>query len=245
MQNTVEDGLKPPLAEGAGRSRTNRVDTTSLALADLIDRQKLRPGDQLPTERQLVDAMGVGRSTVREVIRQFQARGVVEARVGSGTFLLRAVSACSIHVPLVIDMKFERDSLLRTLEVRRAIEAEASALAARRRSADQLAEIERRLLVMEQAHLARGSAGPEDLALHLSIYDASQNPMFRELLAQIREPFERFFNKPFNRPDFAGRSFPLHRDLFDAILGQDPDGARGKTLAILAIVEDDLKAMSQ
>jgi GntR family transcriptional regulator, transcriptional repressor for pyruvate dehydrogenase complex len=190
-------------------------------------------------------ALAVGRSTVREVIRQLQALGIVESRRGSGTYLLRSVSADTIHVPLSIDTTHLRDALLQTLDVRRGLEVEASALAARRRTAKDIKIIERKLVEMEAVHHEKGTAGPEDLAFHLAIYQATHNPLFKQLLEQMREAFESFWETPFDRSDFARRSFPFHRELFDAIVARDDDGAREKTLAILAIVEEDIKEMSQ
>jgi len=61
---------------------------------------------------------------------------------------------------------------------------------------------------------------------------------FMRVWEKIREAFENFFEEPFNRPDFARRSFPFHRELFNAIRDQDAATARAKTLAILDIVED-------
>ena len=61
----------------------------------------------------------------------------------------------------------------------------------------------------------------------------------------MRETFERFWSHPFERFDFARRSFPFHRTLFDAIAARDPEAARLETLKILAIVEEDIKEMSQ
>ena len=58
-------------------------------------------------------------------------------------------------------------------------------------------------------------------------------------------PTERLREKPFDRPDFARRSFPFHRTLFDAIANGDPEAARTETLKILAIVEEDIKEMSK
>ena len=110
--------------------RVDRVRSVMKALADHIDRAGMKPGDKLPTERELSLALGVGRSTVREVIRQLQALGVAEPRVGSGTFLIRTISPGTIHMPLSLDMSHLRDALLQTLEVRRGIEVEASAVAA-------------------------------------------------------------------------------------------------------------------
>ncbi|WP_026186825.1 FadR/GntR family transcriptional regulator [Ensifer sp. BR816] len=223
----------------------DRVQQVISALADYIQRSGLEPGDRLPAERELMAALAVGRSTVREVISHFQALGVVEARKGSGTYLLRAISGATIHMPLTLDTRHLRDALLQTLEVRRGIEVEAGMVAARRRTDADLINIETKLDAMERVHLSKGTSGPEDLAFHLAIYDATHNPLFRQLLEQMREAFERFWEKPFDRPDFARRSFPFHRTLFDAIASQDPHAAREETLKILAIVEEDIKEMSK
>jgi GntR family transcriptional regulator, transcriptional repressor for pyruvate dehydrogenase complex len=224
---------------------SDRAESVMSALAGYIARSRLKPGDRLPAERALMEALAVGRSTVREVIRQLQALGIVESRRGSGTYLLRSVSADTIHVPLSINTAHLRDALLQTLDVRRGLEVEASALAALRRSAKDLKIIERKLVEMEAVHHEKGTAGREDLAFHLAIYDATHNPLFTQLLEQMREAFESFWDKPFDRSDFARRSFPFHRELFDAIAARDDEGAREKTLAILAIVEEDIKEMSQ
>lgn len=224
---------------------SDRVDQVARALSEHIAASGLAPGERLPTERRLMEQLAVGRSTVREGIRKLQTLGVVETRKGSGSYLLRQMSPDAIHLPLTIDTTVLRDRLLQTLEVRRGIELEASALAAERASEDDLAIIEAKLDEMERVHLVKGTAGREDLAFHLAIYDATHNPLFHQLLEQMREAFERFWNKPFDRPDFAARSFPFHRELFDAIRAGDADRARAKTLAILAVVEEDIKDMSK
>ncbi|KTQ95773.1 GntR family transcriptional regulator [Aureimonas ureilytica] len=223
----------------------DRLRDTLDALGRFVEGSGLKAGDRLPAERELMQALGVGRSTIREAARQLQALGVVETRKGSGSYLLRPISAATIHMPLSITATGLREALLQTLDIRRGLEAEASALAAIRHTADDLARMSERLVEMERVHRLNGTAGPEDLLFHLSIYDAAQNPLFRQLLEQMREAFERFFTKPFDRPDFAGRSFPLHREMFDAIAARDPGLAREKTLAILDIVEEDIKDMSQ
>jgi len=215
------------------------------AVADFIARSGLKPGDRLPAEREFMEGLAVGRSTVREVIRQLQALGIVESRKGSGTYLLRSVSADTIHMPLSFDAARLRDALLQTLDVRRGIEAEASAIAARRRTESDLSVIETKLEEMEAVHLEKGTAGPEDLAFHLAVYDATHNPMFRQLLEQMREAFESFWESPFDRTDFARRSFPFHRHLYEAIAARDTEAARRTTLAILDIVEEDIREMSK
>lgn len=223
----------------------DRARQVTEAVASYIDRANLQAGDRLPAERELMAALAVGRSTIREAIRHFQALGVMESRKGSGTYLLKPVTSATVHMPLSFDAIHLRDVLLQTLEVRRGIECEAGMVAARRRTAEDLIVIEEKLDEMERVQLAKGTSGPEDLAFHLAIYDATHNPLFKQLLEQMRGAFERFWEKPFNRPDFARRSFPFHRTLFNAIAAQDPEGARAETLKILAVVEEDIKDMSR
>ncbi|WP_165820167.1 FadR/GntR family transcriptional regulator [Microvirga sp. KLBC 81] len=211
------------------------------AVAEYIGRSDLQPGDCLPAERVLMTELSVGRSTLREVIRHWQALGVVESRRGSGTYLLRRISPETMHLPLAVDTG--RNGLLQMMEVRRGLEVEASALAAVRASADDLALIESKLQTMEAVHREKGCAGQEDLEFHLSIYDACGNPLFGQLLSQLRESVQALFSMSRLRTDFAARSFPFHRELFEAIAAKDPDAARAKTLSILAIVEEDIKDM--
>lgn len=224
---------------------TPRSNKVVEALTRLAAERRLLPGDKLPTERDLTAALGVGRSSIREAVRQLAALGVVEARVGSGTYLKRPISPDTVYLPLALDSADTRDALLMTLEVRRGIEIEASMAAARRRSDADLARIESALDHMEAVHLAEGTSGRADLALHLAIYDAAHNPLFNQLLEQMRHLFERFWDQPFDRPDFAARSFPFHRTLFEAIRDRDPDRAATETRKILDIVEEDIRNMSQ
>ena len=65
------------------------------------------------------------------------------------------------------------------------------------------------------------------------------------MLEQLRELFEQFWSKPFDRPDFAARSVPFHRMLYEAIRDRDPAAAAAHTRAILDIVEEDIRDMSR
>jgi len=108
-----------------------------------------------------MEALAVGRSTIREVLRHFQALGVIETRKGSGNYLLKSVSRTTIHMPLSLESTNLRDGLLQTLQVRRGLECEAGMVAARVRTADDLADIEAKLTEMERVHLEKGASGPD------------------------------------------------------------------------------------
>lgn len=235
----------PPSAALLALPPIGRARQVAEALSAHIDAARLTPGDRLPPERELMAALGVGRSSIREAVSQLSALGVLETRIGSGTYLLKPVSARTVHLPLSVEAHGLADGLQLTLEVRRGIEIEAAAAAARRRTPEDLVRMEAALDEMERTHHREGTSGESDLAFHLTVYDASGNPLFRQVLEQLRELFERFWAKPFDRPDFAARSFPFHRMLFDAIRDGDPAAAAQHTRAILDIVEEDIRDMSR
>ncbi|HRO11960.1 FadR/GntR family transcriptional regulator [Amaricoccus sp.] len=233
------------LASLAALPPLGRADQVAEALSRHIDEAHLKPGDRLPTERALMQALGIGRSSLREAVSQLRALGVLETRIGSGIYIRKPVSARTVHLPLSIEPRDLAGGLLLTLEVRRGVEIEASMAAARRRTPEDIARIETALDEMERVHLREGTSGAADLAFHLTVYDASGNPLFRQVLEQLRGHFERFWAQPFDRPDFAGRSFPFHRRLFEAIRDGDPKAAAAHTRAILDIVEEDIREMSR
>jgi DNA-binding FadR family transcriptional regulator len=108
-----------------------------------------------------------------------------------------------------------------------------------------LQSIAAKLEEMGRVHLDKGTARQEDLAFRLAIYDATQNPMFRQLLEQIHQAFRTFFDKPFERADFARSSSPFHRKLYEAIAPKTTGAAREYAAAILAITEENIKEMSR
>uniref|UniRef100_A0A2A3JX54 GntR family transcriptional regulator n=2 Tax=Alloyangia mangrovi TaxID=1779329 RepID=A0A2A3JX54_9RHOB len=213
------------------------------ALARYIEQRNLQPGDRLPPERELTAALKVGRSSIREAVSQLSALGIVEARIGSGTYLLRKISADTVYMPLSVSADGLAEALLMTLEVRRGIEIEASIAAARRRTEADIVRMRDALEEMERTHHREGGSGKADFAFHMSIYDAAHNPLFRQLLEQMRDILDRFWERPFDRNDFAARSFPYHRTLFDAICAGDTAAAAEETRKILDVVEEDIRNM--
>ena len=213
------------------------------ALAKFMTRHKLNPGDRLPPERDLAEALGVARTSIREAVSQLSALGVLEPRIGSGTYVLRTISSDTVYMPLSLEADGLEDVLMKALEVRRGIEVEASVAAAKRRTAEDLVRIEAALDHMEALFKPEGGSGPADMAFHMTIYDASHNPLFRQLLEQFRNLFEKFWTRPYGRSDFASSSFPYHRSLFEAIRDQDPVRAEQETRKLLEAVENDIRAM--
>ena len=213
-------------------------------LTEFLSGGKYAPGDQLPTEKMLMQVLSVGRSSLREAIRTLEAMGIVQVRHGTGTFLVRAPERSEILVPLAIGG--ERESLLRALDIRRALESHAAALAAMRATDAQLARIKVALEAMEETYRRAGTALQEDMRFHLSIYEAANNPLFETFIEAIRGQFQQFFSGVVAAGDGSGTSsFRQHRELYDAIAARDPEAARLKTLELLDQVEHDVRAFGR
>ncbi|MER8503453.1 FadR family transcriptional regulator [Mesorhizobium sp. M0904] len=231
----TEFGLSPIQA-------TARDDAVLKALAGFVMREALGPGQRLPTERILAERLKVSRNTVREALTRWEGLGLVERRQGSGTYLKGVVSLDMLHMPLTLAGGNDFTSLMQTLEIRRALEAEAAALCAVRADQAEIAEIARKLDIMEQAfHTRAGMSAEEDWEFHQSIYRSSGNPLFEQIIAAMHELFHRFWEHPLGVRDFGHASFPYHRTIYERIAAHDPEGARAEALKLIATVEDDLK----
>jgi len=221
---------------------TARDDAVLKALAEFVGTEGLKPGGRLPTERILAERLKVSRNTVREALTRWEGLGLVERRQGSGTYLKAAVSPDMLHLPLTLAGGNDFTSLMQTLEIRRALEAEAAALCAERASEADIAEIARKLDIMEHAFRTRdGMSSEEDWEFHQAIYKVSGNPLFEQIIAAMYELFHRFWEHPLGVRDFGHASFPYHRTIYERIAAHDPQGARDEALKLIATVEDDLK----
>lgn len=226
-----------PLAQ---ESRPEKVQN---ALAALIQSAGLQPGDRLPAERSLAEQLCVSRPTVREAMRNWQAMGLVEMRVGSGTYLRQQVGPDSIHVPVTFQL--ERRAVMQALELRRAIETDAARLAAVRADAATLARIEAALVAMETVYARHGVAIRQDKTFHEEVYRASGNPLYlqiyRDIITRIADAFNATTDNPFVVEPFTDLSQPDHRRLHEAIAARDPEGAAAAVARILDFVERTLR----
>jgi DNA-binding FadR family transcriptional regulator len=218
-----------------------RDDAVLKALAVYVRQEALAPGQKLPTERILADRLRVSRNTVREALTRWEGLGLVERRQGSGTYLKAEVSPDMLHMPLTLPGGQDFESLMHTLEIRRALEAEAAALCAERATSESLAFIHGKLETMERVfHETQGAQSDADWEFHQAVYRASGNRLFEQIIAAMQGMFHRFWEHPLGVRDFGHASFPYHRTMFERIAAGDPPGARAEALKLMATVEADL-----
>lgn len=168
---TAPRGLLRPL--NPARRRTEEVVER---IADQIGSGRLAAGTKLPTEQEMMVAMGVSRTVVREAIAALRARSLVITRQGAGAF----VSTASAQQPYAIDPDGlgSLNSVIELLELRTAVEMEAAAIASERATAAELKAIRQAAAVFSKAARRDARAVKEDFDFHRAIAAATHNRRF-------------------------------------------------------------------
>jgi DNA-binding FadR family transcriptional regulator len=200
------------------------------------------PGDKLPGETTLATQLGVGRSTIREAVRELAGQRVLESRQGAGVFVIATQPAQEWELVL------HRADIADVLECRLAIETEASRLAANRRTpAD--------LRLLRQALAARDTAAREaedaeyveaDLVFHRAVVTAAHNPVLAELfdtfVPRVRRAMLDMLR--LDRPSGRHRATAdqaAHESIVDAIRNRDPDRATLRVRSHLSGIRDTVR----
>lgn len=155
------------------------------ALVVSIREGQLKPGQRLPTEAALVERFGVSRTVVREALSRLKTLGLLESRQGSGAFIRQPDRREAERLVLTPDGSVA--AVLQMVEVRRALEAEAAALAAARRTARSVKQIKAAMHAIDKAVAAGGDGVAEDVAFHAAIAQAAGNPYLLATLAYLNQ----------------------------------------------------------
>jgi GntR family transcriptional repressor for pyruvate dehydrogenase complex len=191
----------------------------------LVEKGALRPGDQLPAERQLAAAIGVSRPTVRAGLQALAAMGVLSARHGSGTFVTDGpprLGAAPLGFLAALH-GFTRDEMF---EARRVLEVGAAALAAERGLAERLAPIAEELAGMFASLDEPQTFLVHDVNFHRAVAAASGNPVLTALVEMVSSLVYEQRRRTISRAKDLKQAAELHRRIYQAIRDRDPERAR-------------------
>lgn len=180
----------------------------------------LAVGDRLPSERQLVERLGVGRSAVREAISALEILGFLETRTGSGTYL-RSVNAELLPQTMSWGMLMSREQTEHLCQVRAGLETTAIELATPRYDERACGELGRILDQTRRAVPHSAAFIEADMAFHRHIAHQSGNPMVADMLATARSLLRVWFDKSVSNPQDMDRALREHTMIFDAIQSGD------------------------
>lgn len=213
-------------------------------IKQLISKGELKPGDRIPSERELAGMLGVSRPSVREAIMVLEAMGFLESRQGGGTYV-RALTEGSIMDPLAKLVEKRDPELLRSLaEVRMGLESWSAYLAAQRAEEKDIAELRRLYYVMEKQAKRGGWDSEVDAEFHYAITAASHNSLQMHVLDSIHSLFHTTIQVAlmefYQQEGHVQLLLTHHREIMEAIAAHEPELARQKMMSHLQMVEEKM-----
>jgi GntR family transcriptional repressor for pyruvate dehydrogenase complex len=210
----------------------------------------LKPGERLPSERELADQFGVSRTVVREAVRSLAAKGLLEVTAGSG-MVVRKPTASSIadHFKLLLRLNSEGDPLDYIFDVRHVLEVEIAGRAALQATPMDIQDMERHLQLMADSHENLEQAATADVEFHAALARATQNPLFPILLSSISGIMLEVRRLGFTLTGAPERILDEHARILDRVKAGDADGARqtmsDHLVAGQALVREGMKQQNE
>ena len=185
----------------------------------------LKPGDKLPSTKELCERFGVGRSTMREALSALKAMGLIEIRQGGGCRVLEPGQA-GFAPPELESLRMNRETLLHLLEARRSLEVANASIAAAKRTEEDAAQLARIVARMEEAIGDDATGERTDIAFHAALARMTHNPILERLFASIVAQLENTIREVRRVELYANRSvaerlLKEHRAIYEAVAGKD------------------------
>ncbi len=209
----------------------------------LIVSGALRPGDRLPPERELGEMLGVSRTVVREAVRSLAAKGLVEVRTGSGTYV-RRIDANIMQASLDLLLRASALKSEEIHEVRTLLEVRIAELAALRARPDDIRAMEGAIELLKNRSIAPHEYAAADVAFHRYLAAATQNPLFFALLQSLNDVmFEVQLRgaSTVGWDTFRERAIFYHSRILERVKARDGNGARVAMLEHLAYAQEVMR----
>lgn len=197
------------------------IDKIIKQIRKLITSGQLNPGDKLPPERKLAEKFGVGRSVVREAIRKLEFYGIVKTAPQSGTFIA-GLGIVALEGLITDVLNIEQTDFKSLIDTRILLEVNAAGVAAKKRTVNDIINLENALTAYESKVDKNQVAIEEDLLFHIKIAEASRNTVLKSLMLIITPDIVKSFTS-FNvcGGDRVLRTKEEHRNILRHIIDQN------------------------
>ncbi len=207
--------LKPVRRVSISKSVANQ-------LLDMIREGSLLPGDQIPPERELVERLAVGRSSVREALQILSTLNVIHVTPGSGA-VVKELQPSDVFRADLIGVLIGKSMAAELLEAREMLEPSSARLACLRGTQADFAKIEDLLMKHERA-LTTGEPINEHAAeFHVLVARAARNRDVISFMESILEILKQGGRKVSRIPNFARQELEEHREIFEILKRRDED----------------------
>lgn len=214
----------------------------------LIKNGELNPGEKLPTERQLADSLGVGRSSLREAINTLETLGFVEIKKRKGIFV-RSVSASMLSNPIKQILDEDNTKVFQLYELRKDIELASAFIAAKTCTKDNIDSLAEQVKKMETDTKDLVLDLADDLKFHLTIAQATKNFFRAHILKSIFDLSNEYMQYVQERVAHGKENleaiFNQHEKLFKAIEAKNQEEAKAAMSNHLSWVESNLISVNE
>jgi GntR family transcriptional repressor for pyruvate dehydrogenase complex len=194
----------------------------SEAIVQFIVEKDLNPGDKLPTEKALSQLLGIGRTSLREGIRQLETVGLLSSHQGKGIYLkeatLDSLFASGKHIPITAFLTLSKQEILDWLSVRLVFEVEACRLAAERITDEELAALQQTHQAMSESLANREEFIAYAVSFHKQILLSSGNVILAKLYGFIQDLYSKQIAIFTNFPQAMEHSLFFHGEILQALI---------------------------
>ncbi|MCJ7641781.1 MAG: FadR family transcriptional regulator [Desulfobacterales bacterium] len=205
----------------------------------LIERGRLKRGDQLPVERELSETFKVSRATVREAIFSLEAVKLVQRRQGDGTYVI-ASSEEALVQPLAAALFHEKDDLIDIFSIRRMVEPEVAQLASEKATPEEVKELEEILKEQEREVASGKNPVQTDSEFHHLLARMARNRVLERLLLALFDLLGKTREKYLQTEERKQKSLQGHYAILTAVKHGHGMAARQAMRRHLEDVEDTL-----
>jgi len=190
-------------------------------LKEMIIKEKIKPGEKLPSERQLIKELKISRASVREALRILEIMGFVEVKPGKGVYV--ADPTQHIFEPLDSWLSLYKETLYEHFEIRQVIEPHAASFAAKRATANVINAMKKSLTIFKKRMEQDDLIGmiKADAEFHLLIAKATGNRTLIVIMETITTSLLEGWKASLRTPGRASKTIEEHQAIFDAILNKD------------------------
>jgi GntR family transcriptional repressor for pyruvate dehydrogenase complex len=211
-------------------------------LVALIASGRLKPGEKLPSERDMALDMGVSRQSVREAIHQARTMGLIEVRHGGGSVVVSSVIE-QLKTPLAVLLEEQAETIFEFLDIRTLFESWCAERAARSAKTADLRAMASHLKAMSRLEPGGAEWERSDLAFHAAVAAASHNLVAIHIMDGLKSSFTTYFKaKKFALgPERKDLLHSQHTGIYEAIRQHDAQAAGARMRAHLSYVEDVIR----
>lgn len=204
--------------------RNSVAEQVAKRLLDLVRTRNLKPGDVLPTERELAAMLQVSRPSVREAVRGLQILGVLKARQGSGLFV-SSLEATDMLAPWQFLITLNQENVDALYEARVLIDGGIARMAAERVSDDNIARLKQMLVVQEGLTNDPLGFRVSDLEFHRTIMEATGNPFLVHTSGSLYMLGMEYRRMASETSGVLKQSLADHRAIVAALAARDPQAS--------------------